>query len=263
MREMRNKYYSGVTLVVILVMLCGFLALKSKAADTATVLRVIDGDTCLLEDGRQIRYLGIDAPENGDFLFEEAVQANNRLVGGKEIRLELGSSQKDKGGRFLAYVSVDDVFVNLELVRQGYAHIQRPLGAKYRDVFLKAQEEARAARRGIWEKMKESGIVAALVHFNAEGNDWQNLNDEYIVIENQADEPVDLTGWMVCDEANHRYLFPKFVLSGKASVTLRTGLGRNAEDELFWGSGSPVWNNDGDTIFIRDSEGNLVLSYVY
>ena len=36
-----------------------------------------------------------------------------------------------------------------------------------------------------------------------------------------------------------------------------------AESELFWGSRSPIWNNDGDTIFIRDSEGQLVLSYIY
>jgi len=228
------------------------------------VLRVIDGDTCVLEDGRQVRYAGINAPEKGDFLFDEATQANNRLVGGKEIRLELGSPQKDKGGRLLAYIFVDELFVNQELVRQGYAHIQHPLAKKYRESFIQAQEEARAARRGIWEKIRESGIAIALVHFDAEGNDWQNLNDEYIVIENQADVPVDLTGWTICDETNsHRYLFPEFILPGKGSITLRTGLGKNDKDELFWGSKSPIWNNDGDTIFIRDSEGNLIASYIY
>ena len=34
-------------------------------AETATVLQVIDGDTCLLEDKRRVRYLGINAPEKG------------------------------------------------------------------------------------------------------------------------------------------------------------------------------------------------------
>jgi len=49
----------------------------------------------------------------------------------------------------------------------------------------------------------------------------------------------------------------------KAKVTLRTGLGKYTQSEVFWGSRRPIWNNDGDTIFIRDANGNLVLSYVY
>jgi len=49
----------------------------------------------------------------------------------------------------------------------------------------------------------------------------------------------------------------------KAAVTLRTSSGRNTESELFWGSRGPICNNDGDTIFIRDAEGELVLSYIY
>jgi len=36
-----------------------------------------------------------------------------------------------------------------------------------------------------------------------------------------------------------------------------------AKSELFWGSRSPIWNNDGDTIFMRDTEGELVLSLIY
>jgi len=74
---------------------------------------------------------------------------------------------------------------------------------------------------------------------------------------------VDLTGWTVYDEAHHRYLFPSFILKAKAAVTLRTCLGKNTQSELFWGSRSPIWNNDGDTIFIRDSKGQLILSYIY
>jgi len=257
------RKYLEVSLAV-LIMLSELLILETQAAEMATVLRVIDGDTCVLEDGRRLRYAGINAPEKGEPLFEEATQANNQLVAGKKIRLELGFPPRDKGGRSLAYIFVGKLFVNLELVRQGYAHIRHPLRRKYRDDFLQAQREAMRAGRGIWGKVRKSPIIIAIVHFNAEGDDRKNLNDEYIVIENRADEPVDLTGWTVYDESNaHRYLFPSFVLSGKAKVTLRTGLGKNTRDELFWGSRSPVWNNDGDTVFIRDSEGNLVASYVY
>jgi micrococcal nuclease len=245
----------------ILVALWGILILGTTEAKT--VLQVIDGDTCLLADGRRVRYLGIDAPEKGDPQFEEATRANNKLVGGKEIRLELGNPRQDRDGRLLAYVFVDNDFVNEELVRQGYAHIRRPLAAKYRELFLNAQEEARTAGLGIWAKAPGRNITIATVHADAAGDDRQNLNDEFIVIKNQGNTPVDFTGWTILDESNHRYLFPSFTLPPKAKVTLRTGFGKNTQREIFWGSRRPIWNNNGDTIFLRDAEGSLILSYVY
>ncbi len=249
---------------LISIVLCGLLIMAAAPRETVTVIQVIDGDTCLLEDGRRVRYLGINAPERDEARFEEATRANNKLVGGKEIRLEPCDLSQDKEGRLLAYVFVGETFVNEELVRQGYAHIQRPLAEVYRDILLEAQEEARVAARGIWAKVAGGRHIAiAMVHADAQGDDWQNLCDEYIVIENRNDAPVNLTGWTVSDEANHRYLFPNFILGAKARVTLRTGLGKNTEDEIFWGSRRPIWNNDGDTIFIRDADGNLILSYVY
>lgn len=247
------------------IVLCGVLILGTAEAEgeTVTVLQVIDGDTCLLDDGRKVRYLGIDAPEKGDPKSKEATLANNKLVGGKEIRLEFGRTRQDRNGRLLAYVFVGNVFVNEELIRQGYAHIRRPLAAKYRDLLLKAQEEARAAGRGIWVKAVGRHIAIVTVHADAEGDDRQNLNDEYIVVENRSNTPINVTGWTVLDEANHRYLFPNFILPAKARITLRTGLGKNTKREIFWGSRRPIWNNDGDTIFIKDADRSLILSYVY
>jgi hypothetical protein len=41
-------------------------------------------------------------------------------------------------------------------------------------------------------------------------------------------------------------------------------MGSNTATELYWGrSYGAVWNNDGDTLYLRDSNGNLVLSYSY
>jgi len=248
--------------VLILILLQGLPVLAAQR-ETFTVIRVIDGDTCILENGERVRYLGINAPEEKDAQFNEATQANNDLVTGKEVRLELQNPSRDRGGRLLAYVFVDQIFVNEELLRQGYAHIQRPLRAKYRDRLLKAQEAARQEALGIWARAAGRNVAITEIHVDAEGNDWENLCDEYIVIENREDTPLDLTAWTVSDEANHRYLLPSFILEVKAAVTLRTCLGKNTESELFWGSRSPIWNNDGDTIFIRDSEGQLVLSYIY
>ena len=248
--------------VLIVILLQGLPVLTAQK-DTFTVARVIDGDTCVLENEERVRYYGINAPEEGDPYFNEATQANHNLVAGKEVQLEPKDPSRDRDDRVLAYVFANEVFVNEQLLRLGYVHIQRPLVAKYRDRLLRAQEAARGKGLGIWARTAEQNVAIAEAHPDAEGIEQDNLHDEYIVIENGGDAPVDLTGWTVYDEAHHRYLFPSFVLKAKEAVTLRTCLGKNTQSELFWGSRSPIWNNDGDTIFIRDTEGELVLSYIY
>jgi len=248
--------------VLVFLLLTGLPVLAAQK-DTFTVARVIDGDTCVLENEERVRYLGINAPEQGDPYFNEATQANSDLVAGKVVRLEPKDPSRDKDDRLLAYVFVNGVFVNEELLRLGYAHIQRPLAAKYRDRLLKAQKAAWQEALGIWARAVERNVAIVEIHPDAEGRDGENLCDEYIVIENRENISLDLTGWTVSDEANHRYLFPSFVLKAKAAVTLRTGVGRNTESEIFWGSRGPIWNNDGDTIFVRDSEGQLALSLIY
>ncbi len=248
---------------VLMVMLLQGLPVLAAQKDTFTVVRVIDGDTCVLENGERVRYLGINAPEEGDSYFEEATEANHNLVAGKEVRLEPQDPARDRGGRLLAYVFVSNVFVNEELVRQGYAHVQRPPRAEYRNRLLMVQRAAWLEALGIWARAAGRNVGIAEIHPDPEGKDRENPCGEYIVIENREDAPLDLTGWTVSDEANHRYLFPNFTLKAKAAVTLRTCSGRNTESELFWGSRNSIWNNDGDTIYVRDTKGELAVSLIY
>ena len=249
---------------LVLVVLCGLLLLGTAKAETATVLQVVDGDTCELENGDHVRYLGINAPEEGDPHAWEATLANNILVGGREIRMEFLRAREDSYGRLLAYVFVDDTFVNEALVRQGHAHIIFRVGAKYSERLRQAQQKARAEGLGIWEKSVDRFIEIVNVHADAEGDDRRNLNDEYIVIENLSKNPIDMTGWTISDASSRNpYLFPNFTLPGETQLTLRTGFGKNSEQELFWGSRLPIWNNKGDTAFIRDAEGHLMSVYVY
>jgi len=46
-------------------------------------------------------------------------------------------------------------------------------------------------------------------------------------------------------------------------VTLRTGTGTDTDADLYWGSGAAVWNNDGDTVIVRNSDGDPVLRETY
>ena len=256
-------------LVVILLMVAGRRPFQEPVktetvTETVTVERVIDGDTSRVEGGRRVRYLGINAPEKGDPHAEEATLANRRLAEDKSVRLEFGGSRRGRHGRLLAYVFSGDTFVNEALLRQGHAHFRPPAAGEYRERLCQAEEEARAAGVGIWKRSPEWGAITIVsVHADAAGDDRQNLNDEFIVIENQSQRPVDFNGWTVSDAASHRNLFSHFTLAPKAKVTLRTGLGVPSERELFWASRTPIWNNKGDAVFIRDRQGHLVLSHAY
>ena len=121
------------------------------------IVRVIDGDTIEIEGGEKVRYIGIDAPETVDprtpvqCFGVEASNKNKELVEGKMARLEKDITERDKYGRLLRYVWVGDVFVNLELVKQGFAYsYSYPPDIKYQDLFVEAQQGAREAKRGLW-----------------------------------------------------------------------------------------------------------------
>jgi micrococcal nuclease len=127
---------------------------------TAWVVAVVDGDTIKVNFGGQVyrvRYIGIDTPETKhpdrgvEWMGPEAAAYNEQLVGGKVVFLEKDVSETDQYGRLLRYVWVDDVMVNAELVRQGYAVVGTwPPDVKYHDILLGAQREAREAGRGLW-----------------------------------------------------------------------------------------------------------------
>ena len=127
---------------------------------TARVVAVVDGDTIKVNLGGQVyrvRYIGIDTPETKqpdrgvEWMGPEAAAYNEQLVGGKVVVLEKDVSETDQYGRLLRYVWVDDVMVNAELVRQGYAVVGTwPPDVKYHDLLLGAQRDAREAGRGLW-----------------------------------------------------------------------------------------------------------------
>lgn len=86
-----------------------------------------------------------------------------------------------------------------------------------------------------------------------------SLRDEWVEIANRGSSPVSLKGWKIEDEGSkHTYTFPSCTLDPQATVTLYTGKGTNTATEIYWGSGSPIWNNDGDTAYLYDDSGNLV-----
>jgi competence protein ComEC len=110
----------------------------------------------------------------------------------------------------------------------------------------------------------DGGLVLEMVHADADGNDRTNLNDEYLVFRNSGDAPLDLSGWTITDEAGKTYTVPDDVsVDPGATVTFHTGSGTGTETHLYWDASSPVWNNGGDTVTVRNSEGTVVLEESY
>ena len=129
----------------------------------ATTVAVIDGDTVLVRIGatlEKVRLIGIDTPETKRhdmpvqcFGPEAAAFTAQLLPPGTPLTLERDVVGRDDYARVLAYVyrTVDQVLVNRELVRQGFARLLTiPPNVAHVDDLVAAAHEAQAARRGLW-----------------------------------------------------------------------------------------------------------------
>ncbi|MDP2946334.1 MAG: thermonuclease family protein [bacterium] len=156
-------------------------SVKGEALNESTrsvkVTRVVDGDTIEIEGGEKVRYIGIDTPETVDprkpvqCFGVEASKKNKEMVEGKMVRLEKDITDRDKYNRLLRYVWLDDVLVNLELVKQGFAYsYSYPPDIKYQDQIINAQQEAKGAIRGLWSACPVQAAIPAPQENNPSGS---------------------------------------------------------------------------------------------
>ena len=251
-----------IIIVICILLLAGviliFRELNPESNEIYDVADIIDGDTIRLSTGQKVRLIGINTPESGQPYYDEATQKLSELIGGNRVTLKKDVEDKDQYGRWLRYVYVNDTFVNLEMVRQGMATAYEfEPNVKYSDEFYEAEGDARESQIGIWTTSSFT-ITISQIHADAEGDDSANLNDEYIVFENSGNASIDMTGWTLQDESNNFFVFPDFTLKNETSVTVYTGSGEDTQTRIYWGSSKPIWNNDGDALFLRDSQGYLV-----
>ena len=140
-----------------------------QKADTAPVVRVVDGDTIRvgLPSGEEpVRYIGIDTPESVkpgapvECFAKRASAYNERLVAGEKVRLVYDIERRDRYGRLLAYVyrARDGLFVNAELVRRGYATaVTFPPNVAHEREFRRLARRARMSGRGLWSECAGAG----------------------------------------------------------------------------------------------------------
>jgi micrococcal nuclease len=137
-----------------------FLLLSAFAQPTVMVDSVLDGDTFRLENGERVRLIGVDAPETNhlrkplEYYGKEASEFAKKMLEGKRIRVEMDIQHRDRYGRLLAYVYLEDgTFFNAELVKEGYSQVATyPRNVKYEELFISLQKEARENKKGLWKE---------------------------------------------------------------------------------------------------------------
>ena len=162
---MRNKHFiTIITLVILLLFLvAGITTTEKKPSSRGNFYYcsyVIDGDTIIvIIDGKKerVRLIGVDAPEkDGPYTKKEpfnreASAFTKNMTDGKYVELKYDREKRDKYGRLLAYVYLEDgTFVNAEMIIQGYGTVFRKFPFKYRDDFISYEQEARENKRGLW-----------------------------------------------------------------------------------------------------------------
>jgi micrococcal nuclease len=160
-RPARRALHRG-ALFVFALLLCAPLGagVTGEETEVAVVRWALDGDSLSLEDGRQVRLLGINAPELGKDgqpdqpLARMARDRASALTRGRTIRLAYDRERLDRYGRTLAYATLSDGR-DLEaiLLREGLAwFVAIPPNLAHLEQYRAAEAEARTARRGIWAR---------------------------------------------------------------------------------------------------------------
>lgn len=154
---MKRKILTIITIMILLIN-------PVYAREEVKLSKCVDGDTfkIMLKDKEYtIRMLAIDTPESVhpkkpvEYFGKEASEYTcNKLTNASKIELEFdkNSDKFDKYDRMLAWVYVDDLLLQEELVANGYAKVAYLYGDyKYVPTLKIKQELASAKNIGIWD----------------------------------------------------------------------------------------------------------------
>jgi len=218
--------------------LLGYLASEMTGKVTyervyANLTRAIDGDTFDSDIGK-VRLLGINTPEKKQPFYKEA---KDYLTGYEGKTVEIETRSKDKYDRTLGYVYYSDILVNKGILELGLANLYYYEKDENYESMKKAEEFARNNGMGIWKKSDNESCVE-LVNLKYVEQERCNNQEQLIINNNCGSMNVSLK-----DDANH---IERFIL--KQGVYIKNF--------------SCVWNDAGDSLFLRDESG-ILLFYRY
>ncbi len=243
---------------------------RERILEQTLVTEVIDGDTIKISNGTSIRLLNINAPESYEMCSDEAKTRLEELVQGKYVYLERDKKDYDQYNRKLRYIFLWENknpedhggHINLMLLQEGFVKLYIVgTNTKYQTIF---REEFEKVNSGCLFKQSTYENCFSIInfHYDAQGSDYSNNNDEYVTIKNSCQD-TNMNEWQIKDEARHIYTFKNFVAETGSQFTLYTGQGQDTQTEIYWGKSCAIWNNDHDTLYLYDEQGNLVLEENY
>jgi len=146
-------------LVLVIVVGMGWLVYRVATFSPFYVVEVFDADQLKLKTNEHVKLIGVEVPPAIDkALGKEAQEFVIDLVLKRYVRVETDKQERRPGDNWiLGYVYAErdgrEVFVNLELIRRGYAKCgRRGPNLKHVDEFKTAEAEAKAAGVGIWRE---------------------------------------------------------------------------------------------------------------
>ncbi len=217
----------------------GWVAKKFGNEEYVVVERVVDGDTVIV-NGTSIRLLGINTPEKGEMYFSEAKEYTESLVMNRTIKIERRG--KDKYNRDLAYLFYSGENLNSKIVEEGYANYYFPQGPdSYYGMFEKAWKKCIESNKNLCEaSLDKCSKCIVLKNFGP---------NEDLILHNSCEFECNLDLWSVKDEGRKTFTFKGFVLESNNVVKITA----KEFNKTY------VWTSTGDSVFLRDDKGKLVL----
>lgn len=196
------------------------------------VVDVIDGDTFLLENNIYCRMKGINTPEKNMPYYNFSKNFLESQIKDKIIEIE--NFGTDMYGRLLVYAFVSDKNLNELVLKNGLGHFYPydDENDKYFSLLENAEKFARENKLGIWQDSKYKNCVE-LKEF-----DYVSDGGEKIVLNNNCDFDINV---ILKDEATHIYF-----------ETLQ----KNKEGVFEF---EHIFNDAGDSLFVWDDEGKLLI----
>lgn len=239
---MQSKDAFILSLLVTLLVANNFLlfSLLGKGnRETVNVLRVIDGDTLVIEGDVKVRLANINSPEKGEKGYDESKNFLSQLEGST---IEIEQISTDKYGRTLARI-YNPEYLNLQIVKQGLA-TKFLVEDDEAEKFARAEELAVHTEEGIWKKSKYFTCIQA------------DIDPQKEIVSLRSDcGVINIKNWKVIDESRKEYIFGEVSFE---ELNLHTSKGSDNGKDFFWQNNANVWNNDRDTFFLFDDQGYIV-----
>ena len=227
---MKHKLYITLFLILSTGVLYYKLTEPSTQTQTIPIVRVIDGDTLVLENNIKTRLKGINAPEKSMPYFNES---KTFLSSFTNSSLQIQNTGADKYNRLLVYVYYNNQLLNELIIQKGFAHLYYYEKDEHYKTLEQAEQEARENQRGMWKPSPNSACVELI--------ELEHDEPESLTLQNNCNKIINIT---IKDEATHIY-----------HETLQP-------NSQFTKNFSHIWNTGGDSLFVWDEQG-LVLFYRY